>query len=200
MGDPKKARKQYSRPRSPWRSDQLAQELYLLGSYGLRNKRELWKTQTQLSSYRKQARRLLAATAEVRAREEKKLLESLRRKGLVSESATLDDILSLDIEDVLGRRLQTMIFKKGMAISQLHARQLIVHRHVTIGGRRIDIPSYTVGRSEENSIALVGIKESAPQQEPPRSQQQQAGPTPQPAAVQQPAAPAAEPPGGPGGP
>lgn len=195
MGDPKKARKQFNRPRSPWRSDQLAQELYLLGSYGLRNKRELWKTQTQLSSYRKQARRLLAATAEVRAREEKKLLESLRRKGLVSESATLDDILSLDIEDVLSRRLQTMIFKKGMAISPLHARQLIVHRHVAISGRRIDMPSYTVSRGEENSIALVGIKENAALLEPPRPQQEQAGSAPQ-----QSETPAAEPSAKPGGP
>jgi small subunit ribosomal protein S4 len=195
LGDPKKARKQFNRPRSPWRSDQLAQELYLLGSYGLRNKRELWKTQTQLSSYRKQARRLLAATAEVRAREEKKLLESLRRKGLVSESATLDDILSLDIEDVLSRRLQTMIFKKGMAISPLHARQLIVHRHVAISGRRIDMPSYTVSRGEENSIALVGIKENAALLEPPRPQQEQAGSAPQ-----QSETPAAEPSAKPGGP
>jgi small subunit ribosomal protein S4 len=67
LGDPKKARKQYSRPRSPWRADQLAQELYLLGTYGLRNKRELWKAETQLSSVRKQARTLLAATQVVRS-------------------------------------------------------------------------------------------------------------------------------------
>ena len=159
LGDPKKARKQYSRPRSPWRSDQLAQELYLLGSYGLRNKRELWRAQTRLSSYRKQARRLLAATQEVRLREEKKLLDSLRRNGLAAEAATLDDILSLNVEDVLGRRLQTMVFKKGLAISPLHARQLIVHGHVAVNGRRIGVPGYTVERDEEGSIAIVGIKE-----------------------------------------
>lgn len=110
-----------------------------------------------MSSFRKQARRLLAATQEVRLREEKILLDSLRRKGLVSESATLDDILSLNIEDVLGRRLQTMVFKKGLAISPLHARQLIVHGHVVVNGRRIGVPGYTVGRSEEGSIGVVGI-------------------------------------------
>jgi small subunit ribosomal protein S4 len=76
LGDPKKPRKQFRRPKSPWRSDQLAQELYLLGTYGLRNKRELWKAETQLSSLRKQARTLLAATQEVRSREESKLLNS----------------------------------------------------------------------------------------------------------------------------
>ena len=159
MGDPRKARKQYSRPRSPWRADQLAQELYLLGTFGLRNKRELWKSQTHLSSIRKQARTLLAATEQVRLREEKKLLDSLRRSGLVTEAATLDDILSLTVEDLLSRRLQTMVFRKGMALSPLHARQLIVHGHVTIGGRIITIPGYEVGHSEEGTVALTGIKE-----------------------------------------
>ena len=156
MGDPKKARKQYSRPRSPWRADQLAQELYLLGTFGLRNKRELWKSQTQLSSVRKQARTLLAATEAVRAREEKKLLDSLRRKGLIGEAATLDDILSLTVEDVLARRLQSMVFKKGMAISPLHSRQLIVHGHVAVGGRVITVPGYEVGALDEKSVALIG--------------------------------------------
>ena len=156
MGDPRKARKQYSRPRSPWRADQLAQELYLLGTFGLRNKRELWRSQTHLSSVRKQARTLLAATEQVRLREEKKLLDSLRRSGLVGEAATLDDILSLTVEDVLSRRLQTIVFKKGMALSPLHSRQLIVHGHVKIGNRIITIPGYGVGHEEESTIVLIG--------------------------------------------
>jgi small subunit ribosomal protein S4 len=158
LGDPKKARKRYSRPRSPWRADQLAQELYLLGTFGLRNKRELWKAQTNLSSVRKQARVLLAATHEVRLREEKKLLDSLRRKGLVGENATLDDILSLTVEDILSRRLQTMVFKKGMAVSALHSRQLITHGHVAVGERRINVPGYQVRAAEEPVIRLIGSK------------------------------------------
>jgi small subunit ribosomal protein S4 len=139
----------------------LAQELYLLGTFGLRNKRELWKSQTQLSSIRKQARTLLAATEQVRLREERKLLDSLRRRGLVAESATLDDILSLTVEDILSRRLQTMVFKKGMAVSPLHARQLIVHGHVAIGGRVITIPGYEVGHGEESTVTVNGTAEGA---------------------------------------
>ncbi|HYC27007.1 MAG TPA: 30S ribosomal protein S4 [Nitrososphaerales archaeon] len=156
MGDPKKAKKQYSRPRSPWRADQLAQELYLLGTFGLRNKRELWKAQTQLSSVRKQARTLLAATEAVRLREESKLLNSLRRRGLIGEAATLDDILSLTVEDMLARRLQSLVFKKGMAVSPLHARQLIVHGHVTVSSRVITVPGFEVGSGVEGTISLVG--------------------------------------------
>jgi small subunit ribosomal protein S4 len=165
LGDPKKARKQYSRPRSPWRADQLAQELYLLGTFGLRNKRELWRAQTQLSSVRKQARTLLAATEAVRLREEKKLLDSLRRRGLIGEAATLDDILSLTVEDLLARRLQSMVFKKGMALSPLHSRQLIVHGHIAIGDRVITVPGYEVGAQEDGLVKLVGGP--APKEAPP---------------------------------
>jgi small subunit ribosomal protein S4 len=174
LGDPKKARKQFSRPRSPWRADQLAQELYLLGTFGLRNKRELWKAQTQLSSVRKQARILLAATQAVREREEKKLLDSLRKKGLVGEAATLDDILSLTVEDMLARRLQSMVFKKGMALSPLHSRQLIVHGHVAIGGRVITVPGYEVGAEQEGVIILVGgaAKEGPPSPVVPQADQE----------------------------
>lgn len=92
----------------------------------------------------------------MRLREEKKLLDSLRRKGLIREEATLDDILSLTVEDMLARRLQSMVFKKGMSLSPLHARQLIVHGHVSVGGRIITIPGYEVGSRDEGTIVLVG--------------------------------------------
>ncbi len=185
MGDPKKARKQFSRPRSPWRADQLAQELYLVGTFGLRNKRELWKAQTQLSSVRKQARTLLAATQAVRLREEKKLLDSLIRKGLIKEGATLDDILSLTIEDMLARRLQSMVFKKGMALSPLHSRQLIVHGHIKVGERVITVPGYEVGGAEEANIQIIGG--AAPKEAPPAPEAAPAAPGAPEAPVEQPA-------------
>ena len=156
MGDPRTPRRTYSKPRSPWRSDQLAQELYLLGTFGLRNKKELWKAQSELSSIRKQARSLLAASEVVRNREEKKLLDSLHSRGLVAEGVSLDQVLDLSVEDVLGRRLQTILYKKGSAVSPLQARQLIVHKHVKIGNRVVNIPGYHVTTDEESKIQLTG--------------------------------------------
>jgi small subunit ribosomal protein S4 len=156
VGDPKRPRKSFSRPKNPWRSEQLAQELYLVGTYGLRNKRELWKTQGELSNVRKQARHLLAASVDVRAKDGKKLLDSLSRRGLVNEGVTLDDVLNLSVEDFLGRRLQTLIYKKGAAVSPLQARQLIVHGHIKIGNRIIDIPGYHVTAAEEGTLQVTG--------------------------------------------
>ncbi len=119
-----------------------------------------------MSSTRKQARTLLAATQDVRLRDEKKLMDSLIRKGLVREGGTLDDVLDLTVEDVLARRLQSMIFKKGMAVSPLQARQRIVHRHVLIADRFVTIPSYPVTRDEEGRIKMVGAaKPEPPKQE-----------------------------------
>ncbi|MEM0030692.1 MAG: 30S ribosomal protein S4, partial [Candidatus Nitrosocaldus sp.] len=99
MGDVKKPRKIYHRPKRHWDSSLLIQELEIVGNYGLRNKRELWKAQSELSRIRKRARDLLALPVEVRSAREKELLRSLNRLGLVGENATLDDILNLKVQD-----------------------------------------------------------------------------------------------------
>ena len=65
MGDPRKPKKKFHRPRKIWTTDQLSSELYIVGSYGLRNKRELWRAQTEVARLRNQARALLALPAEV---------------------------------------------------------------------------------------------------------------------------------------
>ena len=154
MGDVKKPRKQFSSPRNPWKSDDLSQELYLVGTYGLRNKKELWKAKTELSRVRKQARELLAAPADVRARQEAKLLRYLNRIGVLGEAATPDDILGLSIENFLDRRFQTLVWKKGLARTPFQARQMITHGHIIIGERRVTIPGYTVKNSEDLEIRL----------------------------------------------
>ena len=154
MGDPKKPRKRFTPPRNPWRSDQLSQELFLLGTYGLRNKRELWRAQTKLSNFRKQARQLLAAPSDIRGREEPKLLNHLGRIGLIQTvQSTVDDVLSLTIENLLERRLQTLVWKRGLAKSPYQARQLITHGHIALNQRKITIPSYLVYTNEEGSLS-----------------------------------------------
>ena len=154
MGDPKKSRKIFRRPRQIWTTEQLSSELFLIGSYGLRSKSELWKSQTKVADIRNQARELLALTVEVRQAQEIKLLNYLHTFGLVKESATLDDVLNLKLEDLLERRLQTIIMKKGISKSPQQSRQLVVHGHVSIGDRIINIPGYVVKKEEESQIVL----------------------------------------------
>ncbi|MBC7131407.1 30S ribosomal protein S4 [Candidatus Bathyarchaeota archaeon] len=152
MGDPKKQRKKYETPRFPWRTEVLQEELKLLGQYGLRNKRELWRHKTMLSKFRSIARELIGKTPDERREMEEKLLNRLKKLGIIGENAVLDDVLDLTIEDILERRLQTIVFRKGMAKTIYQARQLITHGHIAIGDQRVTVPSYLVTRDEEDKI------------------------------------------------
>ena len=154
MGDPKYPRKVWRKPKRPLNYDLKMEELRTVGTYGLRTKRELWKAHTELSRVRHQARSLLALRREVREEREPVLMSSLARIGLVSKDATLDDVLNLQVTDLLGRRLQTLVWKKLGFRSPYQARQAVVHGHVMIGDRIVDIPSYTVRTDEEDVIRL----------------------------------------------
>jgi len=152
MGDPRKSRRKWEGPRHPWRREVLMEELNLVGAYGLRNKRELWIAKTIIRRFRHQARSLLATPKDVREPIEKALLNRLYKLGLVKENAKLEDVLGLRAEDLLERRLQTIVYRKGLAKSIYQARQLIVHGHIAIGGRRITSPGYIVSRDEEELV------------------------------------------------
>lgn len=153
MGDPKRPSNTYTKPRKPWNREQIMNELELLGKYGLRNKRELWKASTQLSRIRHMARTLLALPEDVRREKERVLLTYLNRLGLVKEDSTLDDILNLKVEDILERRLQTKVMRL-YNFKPHQARQLVVHKHVLIGDRVVNIPGYIVKKDEEGLIRL----------------------------------------------
>lgn len=155
MGDPKKQRKKYATPRFPWRTDALKDELKLLGQYGLRNKHELWRHETMLSNLRGIARSLIGKASGERGKMERELLARLKKLGVLHETAVLDDVLDLTIEDILERRLQTIVFRKGMAKTIHQTRQLITHAHVMIGNRRVTVPSYIVTKEEENQITYA---------------------------------------------
>jgi len=152
MGDPKKQRKKYETPRFRWRKDILQEELKLLGQYGLRNKHELWRHKTMLSKTRGIARSLIGKTPEERAKMENELLMRLKKRGILQETAVLDNVLDLSIEDLLERRLQTIVFRKGLTRTIFQSRQLITHGHVTIGNRRVTLPSYIVSKEEEDQV------------------------------------------------
>jgi small subunit ribosomal protein S4 len=147
-------RRTWEPPKHPWRKEVLATEVELVGKYGLRNKRELWKTRTILRKIRSRARTLLALPPLERMKEEEDLKRKLINYGLINENATIDDILSLTVEDILKRRLQTIVYEQKLAKSIYHARQLIAHKKVIVGNNVIASPSYLVRKDEENQIRL----------------------------------------------
>ena len=55
---------------------------------------------------------------------------------------------------LLERRLDNVVYRLGFALSRNHARQLVVHGHITVNGRTVDIPSYPVDVGD-----IISVKE-----------------------------------------
>lgn len=156
MGDPKFSRRSYDTPSHPWQGERIKAEVVLVNQYGLKNKTEVWKAQSVLRNFRKQSRELQARlrSGDAQAKiEADALLNKCSKIGVLPvEGATLNDILTLSEENILSRRLQTLVFEKGMASTVGQARQMIVHGHIFMNGHRVTIPGYIVTRYEESSI------------------------------------------------
>ncbi len=150
MGHPKKPKKKYSRPLKPWDQTRIEKEKKIVNEYGLRRKQEVWKAEAKLTTFRGHARSLRAKKDE---KSEKEFLVRLERFGFIGD-ATLESVLKMRLEDILNRRLQTIVFKKGLSTTAKHARQLITHGHVVVGERRLKWPSAFIPKALEDKISL----------------------------------------------
>ena len=153
----KRQRKKYSRPQRPFDKIRIDEENVLKDKYGLKNKKEIWRAEAAVSRYRGIAKKLITSSTE----EQEAFISKLVKKGILKEDSQIDDVLDMKKEDYLNRRLQTILFKKGLSKSLKHARQLVTHRFVIIKDRIINVHSYAVDLSEEKGVKLVALKPKA---------------------------------------
>ncbi len=177
MGDPRRSRKKYKKPKRLWDKERIDEESKLRKDYGLKATRELWIATEELRRVRREARKLLALGEEERARGEKRILDKLARLNISATS--LDDVLSLTVRDFLERRLQTLVYRKGLAKTPKQARQLIVHGFIAVDGVKQISPGRLVTKDEEDKISYykkIDLEPKVQEEELKEPQQEQSKP------------------------
>lgn len=173
MGDPRKIRRKYSKPSHPWEGARIEEERTILKNYGLANKAEIWKMASLLTSYKDQTKALIASQTHQSKKELELLFRKLQNLGLLKDEASTDDILGLGINNVLERRLQTLVYRNKLARSMKQARQFILHGHISVAGKNITSPSYLVSVSDQHQIHFLTSSALSSIDHPERIQEQE---------------------------
>ncbi|MFB6192823.1 MAG: 30S ribosomal protein S4 [Candidatus Nanohaloarchaea archaeon] len=147
----KKLTKQYETPSEGWSEERIQEEDQLTEEYGLKNKREIYKAQSQLRALRREARKLASTEDEERMKE---IIGKANRLGLIREDSGLEEILTLNVTDILDRRLQTAVNRRGYSDTVLEARQLVNHGHVYVDGQKVNVPGYMLTQEEEKELEV----------------------------------------------
>ena len=150
----KRKKKLFNRPMKLYQKNRIQEENLLVKEYGLKNKREIWKTLAKISYFRKRAMALSKESKE----EQEVFFNKLKSIGLNTES--INDVLDLKIEDLLKRRLPTIVFGKKLAHTVKHARQMVVHKKIKVDKNIVDVPGYIVPIEMESKIS-VRVKKTA---------------------------------------
>lgn len=159
----KKLKKQFETPNEGWNEERINREDQLIEDFGLKNKREVYKAQSQLRDFRRQARKLAASEDEEQRQD---FLDRVNRLGLIREDDGLEQVLSLNATDILDRRLQTAVSRKGLADTPLQARQLVTHGHVHLNGQRVTVPGYLLTQEEEKKVHVELPEPDEEEEEP----------------------------------
>ncbi|MEK6915364.1 MAG: 30S ribosomal protein S4 [Nanoarchaeota archaeon] len=138
----------FSWPRKLYDKARISEENKLVEEYGLKNKREIWKAEAKIKYYRNRAKFLINSSGE----DQNRFFEKLKAMGLLVNN--IADVLALNKEDLLKRRLSTVVWKKGLANTAKQARQFIVHKKIFVGENAVNTPSYIVSVDSENNITL----------------------------------------------
>lgn len=147
----RKFRKKYLKPKKPWDKSRIIEEKEIMKKYGLKNKKEIWRAEAYIKKLREIAKKLIVESEE----KKREFINRLAEYGFVESNATIDDVFALDKKKILDRRLQTIVYKKGLANTIKQARQFIVHGHVFLKGNKIDVPGYLVKLDEEAFIDIL---------------------------------------------
>jgi small subunit ribosomal protein S4 len=86
-------------------------------------------------------------------------------RNMFDKATRKDGITGENLLQLLEARLDNVVYRLGIAPTRRSARQLVVHKHITVNGNLVNIPSYTLKEGDmiavrERSKSLVAISES----------------------------------------
>jgi len=153
----------------PWNKAAIEEERKLKWEYGLGKKKEIFIAASALKHFKDAAKRVVASRTKQSELEKQQLLEKLQRYGLVRAGAELDDILGLRMRDILERRIQSLVYRKGLARSMLQSRQFITHHHIWVGEKQITSPLTLLTLEEEANLRFKPTSALAKENHPERA-------------------------------
>jgi len=120
----------------------FAKKNYPPGQHGTNRRRKLSEYGTQLREKQK-----AKYTYGVLERQFRNLFnKASRMKGVTGEV----------LLQLLEARLDNMVYRLGIAPTRAAARQLVLHRHITVDGKVVNIPSYSVSEGQ-----IVAVREKS---------------------------------------
>ncbi|WP_412989993.1 30S ribosomal protein S4 [Pediococcus siamensis] len=129
---------------------ELARRPYAPGDHGQNNRRNVSEYGQQLRE--KQKLRMMYGLTE------RQFSNLFKRAGKINEGKHGVNFMIL-----LERRLDNVVYRLGLATTRRQARQLVNHGHITVDGKRVDIPSYEVEvgqvvsvREKSKDLKIIG--------------------------------------------
>jgi small subunit ribosomal protein S4 len=169
MGIVVKHRKKYLSHKQRWNKETILEEAVLVKDYALKNKKEIRKVELMLKKIKSRAKFFNRDAETKNSAEAKHFIEKLKADGILPQSAeSLDEVLDIQLRNILERRLSNLVYKKKLAKTPKQARQFIVHRHIKVGDKMIDSPSYLVSLAEEELISFIDNSPLADEEHPER--------------------------------
>lgn len=120
---------------------ELARRPYAPGDHGANNRRKVSEYGQQLTE--KQKLRWMYGL------NERQFQNLFIRAGKIKEGTHGENFMIL-----LETRLDNLVYRLGLASTRPQARQLVNHGHITVDGKRVDIPSYEVAAGQ-----VIGLRE-----------------------------------------
>jgi small subunit ribosomal protein S4 len=77
-------------------------------------------------------------------------------RGYFRKAVKMEGITGANLLVTLERRLDNVVYRSGLTMSRPQARQFVTHGHITVNGKKVDIPSYLVKEGD-----VVGLRETS---------------------------------------